>query len=528
LCCSRLPRKPELKALVLKGRDFYNNNRDPWHYNPTKESGWDNRAAIIKQPITAGPLAIGATAFKFEKQGTASAPHGSSALLQQSQPQLQQLPSVEEAKEQFSTFPVLLQPNSARPDSKLLLPFLSHWPPPFRFDYLRKHSRAPLSPFLASVHGYDVPPEMFLSARQLKEVQRAQMEQMGYDADYSQQQQQQQWGFDPSQQQGQGQQQHSNDPVERARARANTHTTYWRTVPPEGIDPATARDVAHGQAHGGPVPPKSHRPEWNFRHHVKPPEPRVGQTTAKKPTGRSARHRAQLQQQQQMQQQQQQQQQALMHAQLMSGQHLPPLMYGPGADGQMQQQQMMMMQPYGQFPPFPPMADIDPAVLAHFQQMQLQQQQQQQQDWQQQQQWMMQQQQEQEQDQQQQQHGDEEQQHSEQQQAAQQRFDEQQQQQQQQQQRYEQQQHDQQQQQQQDHDRELHESAEQHGQPQATSDPPKHGASHPPPSDGAAAPTLNPHAQSHVKDVYNQLYHANDATTTLADQAAHAPAAADQ
>lgn len=524
MCCSRLPRKPELKALVLKGRDFYNNNRDPWHYNPTKESGWDNRAAIIKQPITAGPLAIGASAFKFEKQGAgtgAGAAHGSSALLQQfQQSQQQQLPSVEEAKEQFSTFPVLLQPNSARPDSKLLLPFLSHWPPPFRFDYLRKHSRAPLSPFLASVHGYDVPPEMFLSARQLKEMQRAQMEQMGYDAEYSQQQQQQQqWGFDPSQQQGQGQQQqHSNDPVERARARANTHTTYWRTVPPEGIDPATARDVAHGHGQhggGGPPPPKSHRPEWNFRHHVKPPEPRVGQTTAKKPTGRSARHRAQLQQQQQMQQQQQQQQ-AMMHAQLMSGQHLPPLMYGPGADGQMQQQ-MMMMPPYGQFPPFPPMADIDPAVLAHFQQMQLQQQQQ---DWQQQQQWMMQQQ---EQDQQQQQHGDEEK-HSEQQQADQQRFDEQQQQQQ----RYEQQQHDQQQQQQQEHSREQHESTEQHEQPQATSDPAKHGASHPPPSDGAAAPTLNPHAQSHVKDVYNQLYHANDAASTTTDQAAPAAAAADQ
>jgi hypothetical protein len=80
---SRLPRKPELKELVLKGRDFYTNNRDPRFYNPVQESGWDNRAQVVKVPITGGTNTTATNSFRYPD------------------PTQQVLPNVEEAKEAF-------------------------------------------------------------------------------------------------------------------------------------------------------------------------------------------------------------------------------------------------------------------------------------------------------------------------------------------------------------------------------------------------------------------------------------------
>lgn len=301
-CCSlcssfssRLPRKPDLKSLVLKGRDFYANNRDPRFYNPVQEAGWDNRAQVVVKTN--------------ENASTARARAGSFAATSP--------PSVEEAKESFGHFPVLVDNSAAnaRPGSKLLVPFLHNWPPPFRFDYLKKHSRAPLSPFLASLNGYEVPPELYMTARQRAEQERheaALREEQGYGGAYPPQEEYESASSArPSP--------HSLDPIERARARANTHTTYWRTVPAENATDADAgksNDASQRSlADRGDAQSKPLRPEWNYRHHLKPPQPRVGQTTAKKPSGRRDRTQQQLRQQQQQQ------------AAYINGQPLPPLMH---------------------------------------------------------------------------------------------------------------------------------------------------------------------------------------------------------
>lgn len=57
-------------------------------------------------------------------------------------------------------------------------------------DYLRKHSRAPLSPFLAAMHGYDVPAELYMSDKQRKQYY-IQLQQAGVDINSLQQQTQQ-------------------------------------------------------------------------------------------------------------------------------------------------------------------------------------------------------------------------------------------------------------------------------------------------------------------------------------------------
>jgi hypothetical protein len=476
--CSRLPRKPELKALVQRGRDFYASNRDPRFYQPVLESGWDNRAQVLKTPITPGPLAIGAAAFKKEYSGLNASAAAAAAQHQQQHshsadgdsgtPPLQ-LPSIEEAKQQFGQFPVLIHNSPSRPGSKLLVPFLHNWPPPFRFDFLKKHSRAPLSPFLASLNGYDVPQELFLSAKQQRELARAQagqqQQQLGgdYHTGYPMQ-----MGYDS----GDGASSsrpnpHSSDPVERARARAHTHTTYWRTVPPEGVDPASAASASarqqQQQQHAG-----SRKREWNFRHHLTPPEPRVGQTTPRKPPsggrgGRTQQQAAALAQQQALQHQALLQQQAILQQQMMAL-----------SQGQL---------PVGSFG-FPAAAaatgggagSIDPNLLAQWQaEMYAQQmallQQQEQLHWQQQQQQQQHQAQEEEKEEQQQQ----------QQQYSQPRSTD--------------------EQQQQPHDSDADGSGSSH--------PPRAAAG--PADDGfSQAPDLNPRAQSHVKEVYNQLYHKQD------------------
>jgi hypothetical protein len=375
---------------------------------------------------------------------------------------------------------------SARPGSKLLVPFLNRWPPPFRFDYLKKHSRAPLSPFLASLNGYEVPAELYMSARQRQEMQHElaeQREHQGYPGPYPAQQ-----GFlDPHAQARPSP--HSLDPIERARARANTHTTYWRTVPTEGDEEQSKQGgLNRSLSDRGAAQPKSSRPEWNFRHHLKPPAPRVGQTTAKKAPGRRDRTQAQLQHQHQQQ--------------YMAGQPLPPLM----------QNGQPIMPPYFYYPngqpmPFPPYGYVDPnQPQPPFESDPAHQQQQQQYD-------------------------------------ANQQYDMHQQQQQQ----YEDQQQ-QQQQQEQDPSQQAHstasapaDAASPNAAPTASSPSDVHTPppasttsssaapasasthaepSHLPPTDGPTAPILNPNAGAHVKEIYTQLYQPDTTTTTTTIAAA--------
>jgi hypothetical protein len=483
---NRLPRKPELKELVQKGRDFYTNNRDPRFYSPIKESGWDNRAQVVKVPITGGgPHPPASNGFRY--------PEGAAYADQQPQ----QLPNVEEAKEAFGHFPVLVDNPSAniRPGSKLLLPFIHNWPPPFRFDYLKKHSRAPLSPFLASQNGYEVPPELYMSARQKAEMQRAQEQQMreqqGYPGAYPGMMHQQQYDPNNPQAPPPQQQQHrpsakSSDPIERARARANTHTTYWRTVNPDGEENGDASGAPGANRQGG-VPSGSQRSlsdrgnlrsgsasagqgkgraEWDGRHHLAPKAPRVGQTTAKKPAATSSRRERTMQQLQQQQIQQQQMQQWAHHAQQQQPPFgmLPPLI---GPDGQ------PIMPPYFFYPP-PPGQQMGAGgqmmmQLGGGQQMYGQQQE------------MYGGQQQQEEDQQQQQ------------------FEEQKQQ-------YEDQQDQQQSQQQSPQQQDSPEQSS--SDPASSTAPSSHQAIHhlPPPSDQDAAPGLNPNAGQHIKAQYEQIY----------------------
>jgi hypothetical protein len=119
---------------------------------------------------------------------------------------------------------------------------------------------------------------------------------------------------------------------------------------------AHVRALIHTRHTGAPFPP-NRTIRTNFRHHLKPREPRVGQTTAKRP-GRGGKTQQHLEAQQQQQQQQ---------AQLLAGAMLPPL-----APGQM---------PYYMYPntaaagpggaPYAPLTDQQMALMQQ-QQQQLQ------------------------------------------------------------------------------------------------------------------------------------------------------------
>lgn len=119
------PTNPDIRALVQKGREYYLYHcRDPRFINPIAEQGWNDRINVNNNTIN-------------NNNNTQQSTNNKS----------------------------IVQPT----------------------NFLRKHSRAPLSPFLAAMNGYDVPAELYMNDKQ-RRLYYNQLAAAGVDVDALQQQ----------------------------------------------------------------------------------------------------------------------------------------------------------------------------------------------------------------------------------------------------------------------------------------------------------------------------------------------------
>ena len=158
-----IPRHPALKQLISASNQFYQHTRDPRYYNPLIEAAWDNRAGI-----EAAKLNHQQHIYRKYYDGGLNAVEGefpSSSFTAVNQrvdsDTSQSLPAIEKLKlKQLPQVPAIVLTPQGPQTTVLTLPpnqIINGRVPQYRYDYLKKHIRAPLSPFLSSVTGFDVP-----------------------------------------------------------------------------------------------------------------------------------------------------------------------------------------------------------------------------------------------------------------------------------------------------------------------------------------------------------------------------------